>query len=88
MLNNPTFRIDSYDLSRGVYCPTIHTYPTPPIYVLHSLQGQFVGFQDITSLLNSKRASYSCISDSRISQIFRSKYNFETNTHCFIFWYL
>ena len=75
MLNNPTFRIDSYVLSRGVYYSIIHTYPTPAIYVLHSLQGQFIGFQDFTLFLNSKRVSHSCISDGSISQIFGPKYD-------------
>ena len=74
MLNNPTFRIDSYVLLRGRYCSIIHTYPTS-IYVLHSLQGQFIGFQDFTLLLNSKRVSHSCISDSNISQIFGPKHD-------------
>ena len=54
MLNNPTFRIDLYGLSRGAYCYIIHTYPALPICVLYSLQGQFKGFQDFTLLLNSE----------------------------------
>ena len=76
MLNNPTFQINSSNgLSLGVYCSIIHTYPTPPIYVLHSLQGQFIGFQDFTLLLNSKRVSHSYISDGSISQIFGLRYD-------------
>ena len=75
MLNNPTFRIDSYVLSHGVYCFIIHTYSTPPIYILHSLQGQFIGFRDLTLLLNSKRVSHSYISDGSMSHIFGSKYD-------------
>ena len=42
MLNNPIFGIDSYGLSRGIYCFIIHIYPTSPIYVLDSLQEQFI----------------------------------------------
>ena len=70
------FNSDSiqYGLSLGVYCSIIHTYPTPPIYVLHSLQGQFIGFQDFTLLLNSKRVSHSCISDGSVFQIYGPKY--------------
>ena len=75
MLNNPIFRIDSYGLSRGVYCFIIHIYPTSPIYVLHSLQEQFICFQDFTLLLSSKRVSHSCMSDGSISQIFGPKYD-------------
>ena len=52
MLNYPTFQIDTYGLSRGVYCSIINMYPTPPIYVLYSLQGQFIGFQNFTLFLN------------------------------------
>ena len=73
-LNIQTLRIDSYGLSRGIYCSIIYTYPTSPIYFLHSLQGQFIGFQDFTLLLNSKRVSQCCISDDSISQIFGPKY--------------
>ena len=62
MLNNPTFRINSYGLSLGVYCSIIHTYLTPPIYVLYSLQGQFIGFQDFTLLLNSRLSIFPCSS--------------------------
>ena len=74
MLNILTFRIDSYVLSRGVHSVIIDTYPTPPIYVLPSLQGQFIGFQDFTLFLKA-RVSYSCISSGNISQIFDPKYN-------------
>ena len=69
-----------YGLSLGVYWSIIHTYPTPPINVLQSLQGQFIGFQDFTLLLNSKRVSHSCISDSSISQTFGPK-NHYTVSH-------
>ena len=44
-------------------------YPTPPIYVLHSLQGQFIGFQDFTLLLNSKRVSPSQIFDPKYAML-------------------
>ena len=53
----------------------MYTYQTPPIHILHSLQGQFIGFQDFTLFLNSKRVSHSCISDGSISQIFGTKYD-------------
>ena len=92
MLNNPTFRIDSYVLSRGVYYSIIHTYPTPAIYIFHSLQGQFIGFQDFALFLNSKIVSHSCISDDNISQIFGPKYDMLSKplptAHCLISMYL
>ena len=72
MLNNLTFQIDCYGLSRCVFCSIIHMYPMPPIYVL---QGQFIGLQYFTLLLNSKRVSHSYISDGSISQIFGPKYD-------------
>ena len=73
--SNPTFRIDSWGLSRGVYCSIIYVYPTPPTYVLHSAQRQFIGFQGFTLLLCSKRVSYFSISDSSFSQMFGPKYD-------------
>ena len=69
MLNNPTFQTDSHGLSRSAYCSTIHMYPMPPICILQSWQGQLIGFQDFTLLLNSKGVSRSSIFDGRISQI-------------------
>ena len=76
MLKNPIFPTDSYGLPRGVYSSIIHMYPAPPIYVLLSLQRQFIEFQDFTFLLvNSKRVSHSSISDGSISQIFGPRYD-------------
>ena len=86
MLNNPTFQVDPYDLSHGVYCSIIHTYPTPKVYVLQSLRGQFIGFQNFNLLLNSKRVSHSFISDDSISHVFYPKYDMVS--HCLISSYL
>ena len=64
-----TFNICIRFLSSG-YCSIIHVYPMPPIYILHSLhslQGQFIGFQDFTLLSDSKQVLHCCIYDGRIS---------------------
>ena len=57
-------------------------YPMSPMYFFHSLQGQFIGFQDFTLLLNSKRVSHSRISDGSISQIFGPKYDMLSKPLC------
>ena len=89
MLNNPTFQFNSYGLPLGVYCSIIHTYLTPPAYLLHSLQGQFPGFQDFTFLFNSKRVVHSCTFVGNISQIFGPKYNMLLKPlRSLISWYL
>ena len=67
-----TFNICIHILSSG-YCSIIDVYPMPPIYILHSLQGQFIVFQDFTLLSDSKRVLHCCIYDGRISQMFGPK---------------